>query len=75
MRSTGSPPGGEHQNGNLALFAYAAQDLDAAHAGHHHVEHHDVEVLLVEQLKRLRAAVRGGGRKAFELQVIDEQSD
>ena len=37
--------GGEHENGKLALFANAFENLHAAHAGHHHVEHDDFKFL------------------------------
>ena len=52
--------GGEHDDRDGVAGADPPADLQPVHPGHHHVEHDEVEVALVEARQRLTAV--GGGR-------------
>ena len=62
----------QHHDRHAAARANAPERLDAADAGHHHVEHDDV-VAPVERLFGTRfAVVHAGGLEAVAHQVLDE---
>jgi hypothetical protein len=53
---------GDHDHRNVlgALFGLEPPaDLEAVHAGHHHIEQHDIGALVGTDLKRLTAAPCG----------------
>ena len=77
--------GGEHDDRHgLALGAQAPADLQAVHARQHHVQHDEIEDLLVEARERLAAVgglhdfvavalQREGEQRLDRLLVVDEQ--
>ena len=51
---------GEQQDRRVGAFAHPFGDVEPVHAGHHHVQDHQIEAHLSEQGQRL-LPVRGGG--------------
>ena len=46
-------PGGQHDDRHVGATPQPPQYLDPVHAGHHHVEHHQIRLLTGKELKRL----------------------
>jgi hypothetical protein len=63
---------GDEDDGHLdAPLAQLHQEPGAVEHGHHQVEHHDIERLLLHQLQRHGAVLRGGDRVG----VLEQQDE
>ena len=65
--------GGEHDDGELALFADSLTDLHAGHPGHHLIQKHQVVMLFFDHFKRLLAVVGGIMEKFLVIQIQGER--
>ena len=65
--------GGEHQNRNGASRTKPAQDFDARHARHHHVQHDDVMSPAQRLADRHFAVVRQRGLEPVLTQIVSQQ--
>ena len=61
--------GGQHDDGHVGIVADGAADALAWHAGKHEVEHHQVEVVLVEFFESLLAVSDGRDPVIFTFEV------
>src|SRR5690606_21620233 len=64
---------GQHEDRNVALGAQRFRQLHAAFAGHHHVEHEEVEIQARQLAARLRGRARDGNAKTVLGQELPEQ--
>ena len=57
----------------VAHLTHAAQHIEAAHPGHHNVEHYEIEVALVKQIEAFGATRRRRDRAALPFEHAAKQ--